>query len=114
MSHLLCSYTTPSVLLSDNGTEFKNKVLQNICKHYHIIQTFITSHHSASNGLVERTNRKFLDILRNVAGQLHETLEDWVPHVAACINNSVNSSTDKTPHNIAYGADKRFPNDLAI
>ncbi len=49
-SHLICPCTTPRVLLSDNGTEFKNQVLQEICTRFNIQQTFITSHHSASNG----------------------------------------------------------------
>ncbi len=31
VSHLICPYTSPCVLLSDNGTEFKNQVLQEIC-----------------------------------------------------------------------------------
>ncbi len=31
VAHLVCPYTTPRVLLSDNGTEFKNQVLRNIC-----------------------------------------------------------------------------------
>ncbi len=30
-SDLICPYTTPRVLLSDNGTEFKNQILQDIC-----------------------------------------------------------------------------------
>ncbi len=60
VSHLICPYTTPRVLLSDNRTEFKNQVLQDICTQFHIQETFITSHHPASNGLVERTNTKIL------------------------------------------------------
>ncbi len=56
--HFMCPYTTPRVLLSDNGTEFKNQVLQEICTQFHIQQKFIASHHTASNGLVKRTNRK--------------------------------------------------------
>ena len=64
VSHLLCPYTTPSVLLSDNGLELKYEVLKNICNQYNIKQTFITAYHPASNGLVERTNRKILEILR--------------------------------------------------
>ncbi len=111
---LLCSYTTPSVLLSDNGTEFKNDVLYHICQQYHIMQTFITAHHPASNGLAERTNRKILEILRHVAGQLHEFWEDWLPHVAASINGSVNSSTGKTTHYIVFGSEKRSPYDLLV
>ncbi len=57
VSHLVCPYTTPRVLLSDNGAEFKNQILADICSQYNIKQTFITAHHLASNGLVERTNR---------------------------------------------------------
>ncbi len=62
VSHLMCQYMTPRVLLSDNGTEFKNQVFREICNEFHIQKTCITSHHPASNGLVERTNRKILEI----------------------------------------------------
>ncbi len=68
VSNLICPYTTPRVLLNDNGTEFRNQILQNICTQFNIQQTFITTHHPASNVLVERTNRKILEILRHLAG----------------------------------------------
>ncbi len=108
VSSLLCSNTTPSVLLSDNGTEFKNDVHYHIGQQYHIKQTFITAHHPASNGLDERTSRKILEILR------HESWEDWLPHVAASTNSSVNSSTGKTPYYIVFGSEKLFPYDLLV
>ncbi len=60
VSHLICPYTTPRLLLSDTDTEFKNQILQDICNQFTIKQTFITAHQPASNGLVERTNRKVL------------------------------------------------------
>ncbi len=31
VSHLICPYTTPRVFFSDNGIEFKNQVLRDIC-----------------------------------------------------------------------------------
>ena len=114
VSHLICPYTTPRVLLTDNGTEFKNQVLADICSQYGVKQTFITAHHPASNGLVERTNRKILEILRHLSGQLHETWEDWLPQVAASINSSVNSSTGKTPYYIVFGCDKKLPYDVLL
>ncbi len=60
VSHLICPYTTPRVLLSDNDTEFKNQILADLCSQCSIKQTFITAHHPASNGHVERTNKKVL------------------------------------------------------
>ncbi len=57
VSHLICPYTTPRVVLTDNGTEFKNQVLVDFCSQYEMKQTFIMTHLPASNGLVERKNR---------------------------------------------------------
>ncbi len=114
VSHLICPYTTSRVLLTDNGTVFKNQVLADICAQYGVKQTFITAHHPASNGLVERTNRKILEILRHLSGRLHETWEDWLSRVAACINSSVNSTTGKTPLYIIYGFDKKLPYDVLL
>ncbi len=51
-------------------------------------ETFSTAYHHASDGLVERTNRKILEILRPLAGKFHESGEDWFSHVAASINRS--------------------------
>ncbi len=117
VSHLIRPCTTPRVLLSDNCTECKNQILGDICFQYNIKQTFITAHHPASNRLVElveRTNRKVLEILWHRAGHLHETWEDWLSQVAASINGSVNSSTGKTPNYIIFGYDKRLPYDVLL
>ncbi len=112
VTHLFCPYTTPRVLLSDNGTEFRNALLIEICSKYNIKQTFTVAYHPSSNGLVERANRKILEALRHVVTSLHNDWEDWIPQVAACINGSVCESTVKTPHYILYGVDKRLPYDL--
>ncbi len=114
VSHLICPYTTPRVLLSDNRMEFKNQILADVCSQYNNKKTFITAHNPASNCLVERTNRKVLEILRHLAGHLHETREYWVSQVAASINGSVNSSTGKTPHYIIFAYDKRLPSDVFL
>ena len=112
ITHLICPYTTPKVLLSDNGSEFRNDVLKNICNQYNIAQTFVTAYHPASNGLVERANRKILETLRPIVSSLQHTWEDWLPQVAASINASENSFTGKSPHYIIYGYDKVLPYDL--
>ncbi len=60
VSHLICPYTTPRVLLSDNATEFKNQILADICSQYNIKQTFITAHHPASTVLLNVLTGKYL------------------------------------------------------
>ncbi len=70
VTKLICEHTAPRVLLSDNGAEFRNKVLAEICTQFGITQTFTAAYHPTSNGLVERTSRKILEILRPIANLL--------------------------------------------
>ncbi len=112
ISHLICPFSTPRVLLSDNGTEFRNQVLEEICKQFGIMQCFTVSYHPASNGLVERANRNILHVQRPVVSELKHTWEDWLAYVAASINSRVCESTGQSPHYIIFGVEKRLPFDL--
>ncbi len=112
VSKLICEYSAPRVLWSDNGAEFRNKVLAEICCQFGIKQTFTVAYHPASNGLVERSNRKILEILRPIVAGHLGTWEDWDPQVAATINASVCESTGQSPHYIVFGSPKRLPYDL--
>ena len=93
IANSMCPYSTPRVLLSDNGKEFRNAFLKEICKLFSIKQTFTVTYHPASNGLVERANRKILEILRPVVSSLQDNWEDCLPHVAASSNGSNCEST---------------------
>ncbi len=112
VTHLFRPFSTPSVMLSDNGAEFRNAVVADICSKFDITQPFTAAYHPASNGLVERANRKILEVLRPIVNYLLDNWEDWLPHAAASINSSVNDSTGKSPHYILFGVKKRLHYDL--
>ncbi len=112
ITHLICPFSTPRVLLSDNGAEFLNQLLEEICKQFGRKQCFTVSYHPASNGLVDHTNRKILDVLRPVISGLQHTWEDWLAYVAASINSCVCESTGQSPHSIIFEVEKRLPYDL--
>ncbi len=112
VTKLICEHSTPRVLLSDNGAEFRNSVLQETCSQFGITQAFTVAYHPASNGIVERTNRKILDVLRPIVGSLLEAWEDWLPQVAATINAMVCESTGQFLHFVVFGVEKRLPHDL--
>ncbi len=76
VTHLFCPFSTPLVILSDNGAEFRNAVVSEIYSQFGIKQTFIVAYHPASNGLVERANRKILEVLRPIVNELLEKWED--------------------------------------
>ncbi len=94
--------------MSDNGAEFRNAVVSEICSQFEIKQTFTAVFHPASNDLVERANRKILEVLRPIVNELLDNWEDWLPYVAVSLNSSVNDSTGKSPHCTIYGVQKRL------
>ncbi len=69
-------------------------------------------YHPASNGLVERANRKILDVLRPVVSGLQHTWEDWLVYVAGSINSHVCESTGQSPHYTIFGVEKQLSYDL--
>ena len=54
------------ILVTDNGKEFKNKVMEELCKNNGVIQRFTSSYHPQSNAQCERQNRTILSVLKNV------------------------------------------------
>ncbi len=68
IDNVFCPFNTPKILLSDNGTEFNNAILSEICKQFDVMKTNIVDYHPASNCLVERQNRKILSHLRSLVG----------------------------------------------
>ena len=106
---VFCTFNVPRRIVSDNGTEFKNELMEKIEQIYGIDRCYTTAFHPQGNGLVERTNRKILEILRPLVQEMKETWEYFIPMVRASLNGSLNSSTSKTPHYTVFGDDLRLP-----
>ena len=114
ITHVINPFTTPKVILSDNGKEFRNELLAELCAAFNIQQTFIVAHHPASNGLCERANRKVLEALRHVTDGFPQSWDEWTSHIAASINSAYNSSINESPYFVIFGTDKRLPYDVLL
>ena len=94
-------YGVPQVVLSDNGKEFKNFLLQEACKQLGIEQRFTSSRTPQTNGYVERQNRTI-----NVAFRSLEDKTNWALHlplITCTINNSFIEGSPYTPAQYAFG-----------
>ncbi len=105
---VFCKYNTSKVLLSNQGTEFINKILNGICKEYGITKTNVMVYHPASNGMVERQNRKIIQHLRTLVGDTSSSWHKWMPQVIASLNSSLHKSIGDTPHSVILGQDFRL------
>ena len=54
---------------SDNGTEFKNTRIDELCDDFRIRHQFLAKYTPQSNGLVEMNNRTLIDMARSMLSE---------------------------------------------
>ena len=111
IDEVICRYSAPRVLLSDNGTEFNNTILKAVCDSFHVKKCNIIPYSPQVNGKVERANRCILDILRFIASS-HSAWDELTPLVACSLKTAIHSSINDSPHFVLFGTDKRLPHEL--
>ena len=80
-SHIIADFTTPKSIVTDNGTEFNNKILEELCKLFHVKKINVQAYHPQSNGIVERLNRKVLSCLRTLINPYSIEWDTWISPV---------------------------------
>jgi transposase InsO family protein len=98
----------PSVLVSDNGTEFSNSSMKSLLRPFGTKQVFASPYNPKGNGSTERLNRTLLAILR---GLLSPKIE-WdlaIKPVLEIYNNTPHSSIRMSPFEAISGRPPRHP-----
>lgn len=61
--NILSRFSSPRVIISDNGTRFCNKSFEHLMKQYDITHKVTTPYHPQTSGQVEILNREIKHIL---------------------------------------------------
>ena len=105
---VICRYSAPQLLLSDNGTEFNNALMNELCDTLQIQKVNIQPYHPSSNGLTERLNRKILDTIRHTIGQ-DANWDLHLPSIQAVLNSRYHESLRCQPITALMGYSSRMP-----
>jgi transposase InsO family protein len=62
---------------SDNGSEFKNTKIDELCDNFRISHQFLAKYTLESNGLVERKNRTLMDMARSMLSEYNVSQCFW-------------------------------------
>ena len=89
---------------TDNGTEFRNAVLNDFCTERGISRQYSAPRTPQQNGVVERKNRTLIEAARTMLSQSKLPIYFWAEAVAtACYTQNrtlINKDHDKTPYHI--------------
>ena len=113
-NQVVCRFGMPIVIHSDQGREFENKSMQELCILCGSHKTRTTPYHPESDGLVERFNRTLLMMLAMFAGKNREDWDDLLPAVMMAYRSSVHESTGFSPYRLMFGEECTLPMDIGL
>jgi transposase InsO family protein len=77
--------TTIKRVRSDNGSEFKNTKIDELCDDFRIRHQFSAKYTSQSNDLIQRKNRTLIDIARSMLSEYNVSQSFWAEAInTAC------------------------------
>ena len=113
-NQVVCRFGMPAVIHSDQGREFENKILQELCLIGGSHKTRTAPYHPESDGMVERFNRTLLMMLAMFAGKNRDDWDDLLPAVMMAYRSSVHESTGYSPYRLMFGEECTLPMDIGL
>jgi hypothetical protein len=107
-----CKYGIPFELQSDQGNEFTNDLLKRINSRLSVGHRVTTPYYPLANGLVERYNQTFKNMMSIYAESHPVTWDEFVNGVSWAYNSSLNPQTGFSPYYLMFGREPRLPVDV--
>ncbi|XP_022014162.1 uncharacterized protein LOC110913648 [Helianthus annuus] len=111
---IVCRFGLPLYLVSDNGTQFTDRVLQDWCAELQIQQIFISVAHPQGNGQVEKENRSLLDGIKRRLGYEGSSWVEELPNVLWAHRTMPKTSNNETPFSLTYGTEAMIPTEVGL
>ena len=104
--------TTIKKVISDNGSEFKNTRVYELCDDFGIGHQFLTKYTPQSNGLIERKNRTLIDIAISMLSEYNVSQSFWAEAInTTCYHINrlyCHTMKEKTPYKLLNGRKSNF------
>ena len=109
INHYLPVHMCPRYILSDNGTEFKNQLMNQILQQIGIDGIFSTPHHPQSNRKTEVLHKYLKPALKKLCEKDPTKWDKYLNQVLASYRVAPNLATAETPFLLVYGRDPNLP-----
>ena len=99
----------PQYILSDNGTEFKNSLMDHVLQQLGIDRIFSAPYHPQSNGKLEVFHKYLKPTLKKPCEKDPTNRDKYLNQVLASYRITSNLATAETPFFLVYGRDPNLP-----
>jgi hypothetical protein len=112
--NVICRFGIPYSIVSDNGKQFDNRKVRDLCEELGIKKHFSTPHHPQANGQVEAVNKTIKHILKKKLDTAKGAWVDELPQVLWAIRTTSRTPTGETPFSMTYGAEAMSPVEVGL
>jgi len=105
----LARFRVPTLVISDNGTQFTDQKFQDYLSSINIKQSFTSVEHPQANGLAEAANRV---ILRGIRRRLDKGKTNWAEELHTVLwayRTTPHYTTGESPFRLTYGTEAVVP-----
>ena len=102
LEEIIPRHSTPLQLVTDNGTENVNKLMQHLLQALNIIHITTSYYHPQSNSKVGRFHRTFNDVMSKKVKEHLDTWDLYINQVLTAIRFNTNESTKFSPFYLLY------------
>ena len=99
----------PRYILSDNGTEFKNSLMDQVLQQLGIDRIFSAPYHPQSNGNLEVFHKYLKPTLKKLCKKDPANWDEYLNQVLASYRITPNLATAELPFFLVYGRDPNLP-----
>ena len=107
----ICQYGVPLSILTDQGTHFRNNLMDSLAKLIGYNHIFSTVYHPQSNGMVERFNATFVPQLAKLQDRVNNNWDEFLSPVVFAYNTGNHATTNYSPFQLQFGCEPRLPTD---
>ena len=106
---IICRFSIPRALVSDNGKQFDNAKFRDFCAELGIKNYYSSPAHPQSNGQAEVTIRTLKAALKTKLEDLKGKWVEYLPEVLWAYRTTRKSATQETPFALAFGTEAVAP-----
>ncbi|KAG9458279.1 hypothetical protein H6P81_002787 [Aristolochia fimbriata] len=97
-TQIIYRYGVPRYIMTDNGTPFRNRVMDRFCEKFCIQQWTSSDYNPAANGLVEAFNKTLCKILKKMVGAHKKSWDEKLPEALWAYRTTARTPTQSTPY----------------
>ena len=106
--YFIAYFGTPEKLLSDRGSHFMNKVMEEFAKLFKIEKLGTTAFHPQSNGAIERMHHVLAEYLKAYVDR-NDNWDEMLPLCMHSYDSTNHEATGYSPHELLFGQKARTP-----